>query len=354
MTITITVLGGGNGSHAAVADFCRAGHTVRWWRRNAADWADPSGRITYSGDFGQGEAVPELATDDLAAAVDGADLIVAPLPATVQDDLVPRLAEVLQSGQAVAFTPGTFVSWIGAGLRPDVVWLEAGTLPYLARITAPGEVKIPVLAHRLPVGSIPGEGPAADRAHEAFAAAFPMAVRVTDGFDAALTNWGPAIHPPLLVHNLGAIQSIGDGFDIHSEGSSPVVKRTMMALDGERMSLREALSIEGEHWPLATHYDKSPLGMYPPDGHDKLIASNLWREAISLDHRYLHEDVLCGLVLNASIGRLAGHSMPVSESILTLIGVALDIDPFTAGRTLDKLGITALAATREQARTGRG
>ena len=29
----VTVIGGGNGAFAAVADFTEAGHEVRWWRR---------------------------------------------------------------------------------------------------------------------------------------------------------------------------------------------------------------------------------------------------------------------------------------------------------------------------------
>ena len=32
----IAVLGGGNGSYAAAADFSEAGHEVRFWRRDAA------------------------------------------------------------------------------------------------------------------------------------------------------------------------------------------------------------------------------------------------------------------------------------------------------------------------------
>ena len=288
-----------------------------------------------------------------AAPYAGADLVVAPLPATVQADLVPRLADALEPGQVCAFTPGTFVTWMGAGLRPDVVWMETGTLPYLARLTGPGHVAIPVVSSRLPVGAIPGRGEAADSAHAVFADAYPTAVRVTNGFDAALTNWGPVIHPPLLVHNLGAIASLGDRFDIHSEGSAPVVKRTTSALDAERIALREVIGIPGEHWPLATHYDRSPLGMYPPDAHDKLVASNLWRESISLDHRYLHEDVVLGLVLTVSLGRLAGHHMPVSEAILTLLGVALELDPFAVGRTAEALGINSIAEAMSAANQGR-
>lgn len=83
--------------------------------------------------------------------------------------------------------------------------------------------------------------------------------------------------------------------------------------------------------------------MYPPDAHDRLAASNLWRESLYREHRYLQEDVLCGLVLNASLGRLAGWPMPLPESILQLIGVALGIGPWAVGRTAASLGITDLA-----------
>ena len=242
---------------------------------------------------------------------------------------------------------------MGATRRPDVTFLETGTLPYLVRVTGPGTVRIADVAARLPVGSVPGQGECADAAHAAFADAYPSAVRVSDGFDAALTNWGPVIHPPLVVQNLGAIESLGDRFDIHAEGTSASVKRTILALDDERIALRETLGVPGEHWPIRTHYARSPLGMYPPEAHDRLVASGMWRESLDLDHRYLHEDILCGLVLNASLGRLAGHPMPVSEALLSLIGVALDLDPFEVGRTAASLAAGDLQAVRRAARTGR-
>jgi len=347
----VTVLGGGNGSHAAVVDMVVKGFEVTWWRRRASTFP-PGGTIRHSGAFGSGTATPEHVTDDIGEAVGGAELVLIPLPAIAQGELLDRLETVLVSGQVVAFLPGTFGTWLGARRRPDVTFLEVGTLPYLARVTAPGEVQIPVAAARLPAGSIPGAGPRADLAHDIFAAVYPSAVRLTDGLDAALANWGPVIHPPLITHNLGAIQSLGDRFDIHSEGTSSAVKRAILALDDERIGLREAIGVPGEHWSIRTHYERSPLGMYPPDAHDRLVASGLWRESLDLEHRYLWEDVLCGLVLNASLGRLADHPMPQSEAILQLLGVALDIDPWSQGRTAASLGITDVDDARLRARTG--
>lgn len=341
MTLEVAVLGGGNGSHAAVVDMVLKGFAVTWWRREGSTFP-ASGTLRYSGVYGSGEVAPDSLTHDLRRAVADAELILVPLPATAQPELLDRLQPVLQADQVVAFLPGTFGTLLGSRRRPDVTFLEVGTLPYLARTTAPGEVSIPVAAARLPTGSIPGSGPRADRAQELFATAYPSTVRVCDGLDAALTNWGPVIHPPLITHNLGAIESLGDRFDIHSEGTSPAVKRAILALDEERIGLRRALGIPGEHWPISTHYQRSPLGMYPPDAHDRLVASNLWRESLDLEHRYLREDVLCGLVLNASLGRLAGHPMPQSESMLHLLGVALGIDPWAVGRTAASLGVDDL------------
>jgi opine dehydrogenase len=349
--LRVAVLGGGNGAHAAVVEMVQRGFDVRWWRRHHAGFS-PGGAVEFDGVLGDGRVEPATATGDLAAAVDGADLVLAPVPATAHEDLLARLAPVLTAGQVVVFTPGTAASWMGATCRPDVVFMETGTLPYLARCTRPGAVSIPVTASRLPTGSIPGVGPDAELAHQRFTLAFPSAVPLAHGLDAALTNWGPVIHPPLVALNLGAIESLGDRFDIHSEGTSASVKRVILALDDERTALRRALGLPGEHWPIRTHYERSPLGMYPPDAHDRLVASNLWRESLDLDHRYVHEDVLCGLVLNVSLGRLAGVAMPVGEAILALLAVALDVDPFSIGRTAESLHLDDLDAALARARGG--
>lgn len=345
----VTVLGGGNGSHAAVVELTLAGHEVAWWRRDAASFPE---RIRYDGILGEGTVEPALATNDLAAAVAGAALVLAPLPATAQPDLLDRLAPVLAPGQAVAFTPGTFGTWLGARQRPDVVFLETGTLPWLARLRDPGHVAIPVVATRLPVGSIPGEGAAADAAHRQFAELFPAAVRLSDGFDAALTNWGPVLHPPVFIHNLGAIESLGDAFDIHSEGTSETVRRSILALDDERIALREALGMPGEHWPIRWHYERSPNSMYGADAKDRLIASGIFRESLHLGHRYVEEDLILGLVLLATLGRAAQIEMPLAEALLTVAGRALGRDLVTEGRTAASLGLTDLDAARERARHG--
>ncbi|MFF5990914.1 NAD/NADP-dependent octopine/nopaline dehydrogenase family protein [Prauserella flavalba] len=346
----VTVLGGGNGSHAAVVDLSLGGHDVRWWRRSAP--FPDGGRLRYRTHDDAGEVTPALVTHDLGAAVKGADLIVAPVPATAQPELLDALTPLLAPGQAVAFTPGTFGTWLGAKRRPDVAFLETGTLPYLTRVTAPGEVSIPVISGNLPVGSIPGTGALADDAHARFAAAYPMAVRLADGLDAALSNWGPVIHPPLIAHNLGAIETIAERFDIHADGTSPSVLATTRALDAERIALRRALGFGEPHWPLTDYYAGRDTSMYPPDAKARLLASGLWRESVTLEHRYVGEDIRCGLVLNVALARLAGVEVPVGAAILTLVGTALGEDLLAEGRNPRSLGTEDLDELRRNAREG--
>src|ERR1041384_8530856 len=91
----ITVLGGGNGSFAAAGDMALAGHAVRLWRRDAeaVKAHNAAGGTIVVRDFrGHHPAKPSLITNDVAAAVHDAELIVCPAPATAHHDIARALA----------------------------------------------------------------------------------------------------------------------------------------------------------------------------------------------------------------------------------------------------------------------
>ena len=147
----IAVLGGGNGSFAAAADFALAGHEVALVRRDRSDVdAHLAAGATITLIDGKGRRVVPIShvTGDLAAAVRGAELILCPTPAFAQEDLARRVAPLLEPGQVVYLPPGTFGSYIFAkaahdvGRAKDVSFAETGTLPWLARKQGPYEVRI--------------------------------------------------------------------------------------------------------------------------------------------------------------------------------------------------------------------
>ncbi|HEY7246467.1 MAG TPA: NAD/NADP octopine/nopaline dehydrogenase family protein [Xanthobacteraceae bacterium] len=347
----IAVLGGGNGSFAAAGDFALGGHEVSLWRRDkgAVEAHRAAGGVIAVKDFaGAHTAKPALITPDIAAAVRGAELILAPVPATAQADIAQALAPHLADGQVVFLPPGTFGSLVFAqaaregGNRAEVAFAETGTLPWLARKHGPHEVAITVRAKRLPTGVFP----LARKVHALalLRAAFPGVIEdCGDALSAALMNAGPTIHPPLIIMNAGPLQHF-ERWDIHKEGTQPAIRRTTDALDAERIAVREALGYPAPHFPLADHYAREgEEWMYGRGSHDRLTGSGDWREHIALtSHRYMLEDTRMGLAFLVSVAELAGVRTPLARAFLAIGSAVCGEDFMRTGRTLASLGLGRL------------
>jgi len=356
----IAVLGGGNGSYATAADLAEQGHDVRLWRRDAAALAPviETGRITLKDYRGRRDVALALASADIGAAVRDAELIVIPLPAFAQLDIARALAPQLRDGQVVFLPPGTFGSYAmaravrDAGSVARVAFAETGTLPYLARKHGSAEVAITIRATRLPTGVFPAAQSASTLA--VIARAYPAVEPVEDALSGALMNAGPIIHPPLIVMNAGPLEHF-DRWDIHNEGTQPSIRRVTDRLDAERIAVREAIGYAPPHFPLSDHYENDRW-MYG-NAHDKLVDSGDWREHIDLRaHRYLREDVACGLAFLVSVADWAGVPCPVARGLLAIGGAIAGEDFSRAPRTLHALGLAGLdaAAMRRLLRDGLG
>lgn len=352
----IAVLGGGNGSIAAAVDLAEQGHQVVLWRRNAEGIAalNAAGNTLQLKDFNGTRPVTLAgATTDMGQALDGAQLIVCPTPATAQADIAAQMAPHLTDGQAVFLPPGSFGAWMmadqvrRAGNTADVSWAEAGTLPYLTRMHGPLTVAITTRATRLPTGVYPLRN--ADHAHAVITQAYPAVEPAGDALSGALMNAGPIIHPPLITMNAGPIEHF-DHWDIHNEGTQPAIRRVTTRLDAERMALREALGYGAPHFPLADHYDDAlPEWMYGNASHEKLTDSGDWREHLVLtQHRYMREDVAVGLAFLVSVADWAGVPAPTATGLLAIGSAICDTDFRASGRTLEALGLADLTVPQLQ------
>src|SRR5687768_6475122 len=90
-------------------------------------------------------------------------------------------------------------------------------------------------------------------------------------------------------------------------------------------------------FPYTTLF-RSAEGLYGAGAKDKLVASGLWREVLSYEHRYVSEDVVLGLTLLESAGRTGGVATPAVSGLLGVFGALLGRD-LTGGRALDHLGL---------------
>ncbi len=364
----IAVLGGGHGAYAAAADLSEQGHAVRLWRRDGAALEElaAAGAIALTDHGGRREIPISKITASLGQAVDGAGLIVIPLPATAQEELAAKLSPHLRDGQVVFLPPGSFGAFVmGRALRQsgngaDVSFAETGTLPYLARKhgppsrtadgkTAEGgaadggalEVTISGRATRLPTGLFPARNGGA--AFPVLQQAYPAVEPVSDALDGALMNAGPIIHPPLILMNAGPLEHF-EAWDIHNEGTQPSIRRVTDALDNERIAVREALGYGPPHFPLRDHYrEEGEEWMYGRRAHGALTESGDWRENIDLKgHRYMTEDVAVGLALLVSVAHWAGVAAPVAGGLLAIASAVTGQDFRATGRTLENLGLAGL------------
>jgi opine dehydrogenase len=343
----IAVLGGGNGSFAAVGDLAMAGHDVRLWRRDkgaVAAQRAAGGKIVVKDFAGRHEVALALVTNDIAEAVRGAELILCPAPATAQADIAAALSSHLTDGQVVFLPPGTFGSVLfaktawEAGNRADAAFAETGTLPWLTRKHGPFEAAITVRAKRLPTGVFPLKR--SDHALAVIAKAFPGVIEdCGDALSGALMNAGCIIHPPLITMNAGPLEHF-ERWDIHKEGTQASIRRVTDALDAERIAVRAALGYGAPHFPLANHYAREgEEWMYGRGSHDRLTDSGDWRERIVLTgHRYMLEDTRIGLSFLISVAELAGVATPLARAFAAIGGAICGEDFMTTGRTLQSLG----------------
>lgn len=351
----ITVLGGGHGCYAAAVEMAEKRHDVMLWRRDAAalQALDQLGQINIR-DYRGTRSVSVgfkgcdiTLSQDLQQAIQHAELIIIPLPATTHQDLATQAAPYFTEGQVVFLPPGTFGSYIFAKIMKDagntakVAFAETGTLPYLVRKHSANDIVVSGYAKRLPTGVLPSS--LSQHAFVALKQAYPSVEPIEDALSAALMNAGPIIHPPLIMMNAGPLEHF-EAWDIHNEGTQPAIRRVTSALDAERMQVREALGYAAPHFPLADHYNKEGEGeewMYGRGAHGKLTDSGDWREDINLlNHRYMLEDTRLGLSFLVSVGRWAGGvPTPVAAGLLSIASAVTGDDLYRSGRTLESLGL---------------
>jgi opine dehydrogenase len=354
LALRVAVLGGSHGGYAAAADLSLRGHRVRLWRRSATDFEAVlrTRRIRFDGDGIAGEAVLDRATTDLKEALDGAQVVLVPLPATAQEDVATRCAPHLTGEEVVMLTPGSLGTLVFARAvrhaqgKAPLALAETGSLPYLARKMGPAAVSAPVHAANLPTGVFPASR--TEPTLDLLARLYPSVRPCADALDAALTNTGPVTHPPLMLLNAGLIDS---GRSVLDAGDcTPAVLRVISAVDAERVRIREALGYVAPHYEL----DTAAEGLYGVGAREKLAQSGLPNEALTLGHRYVTEDVELGLALLVSLAEAVETPTPVCRSILTLFALLLGRDPLAEGRTWERLGLKGLGRDRVRSilRTG--
>ena len=347
----VTVIGAGLGGIALVANLGLAGYRLRLHDRDAARIAKVRARggLDVEG-IVQGFAPVELVSSQLAPSIDGADVIIVVTGSHFHADVARGLAPILRDGQTILLiqggTGGSLVvrrELERAGCRASVDVAEMDNYPYSLGWPEPTRVKMTIRKRFLQIAALPATR--IDMVMAKLGPMFPQAVAAPSILTTGLTNLNATLHVANMVGNIGRLEATGNTYRFYAEGYTPSLIALLEALDAERLAVASAFGakVSGIHaWLLQTY------GL----GGDTLRETfqRLTYEATgpyqwtgtppSLQHKYVIEDVPCGLVSMSSLGRAAAVATPVIDGLVTLTSAMLGRDFRAEGRNLEHLGLT--------------
>jgi len=348
---SIAVLGAGNGGCAAAADLGSRGFEVRLYNRSRAR-LEPMierGGLDRRGAAGEGFVELSLITDDLASAIQGADLIMLTVPISALPVYAEQLGAALPPDPVVFLDPGH----MGGGLflaheihrltgRTDVRTCEVSTLTYACRMDGPAAVNIMQRMRRLPFASFPGRHQA--ELFELVREVYPDIREARDVFETGFMDINAVEHPPQIICNAGWLEHTKGDYLFYYEGTTPGVGRVIDAADEERLAIAAAAGVATR--PFVEIF--RDMGYTTEEAAAQGSAHAALQDSApnraikgppSLDHRYLHEDVGWGLVPWAELGRSLGVETPLIDALITVGSVLGGRDYRREGLTLERLGL---------------
>jgi opine dehydrogenase len=171
---------------------------------------------------------------------------------------------------------------------------------------------------------------------------FPDLEPARNIIERGLTDFGALAHAPVVIANMNAIDR-QESFLFYYKGLTP---RTVAILD----RIEEEFNVVAEAYGASLIPMKELLNRYygcdTSSLHTAMQTVPNYRYSQSppsLDHRFLIEDVTATLIPLQQFARLAGLSIPVVDSVVTLAGVLTGIDFASTGRTLAQYGLEGLS-----------
>ena len=280
---TVAIIGAGIGGIYLAAELgtlgCRAAPD-RSRRQPARRYPRPRrDRCRGAGGF----AAIERVTTDLAAAVDGADVIAVCTGGKYQEGVARGLAPLLRDGQTILLIQGNTGGALvfrraldAAGCRAAVDIAEMDNYPYscwrLGADSDPADRRKKCLQ----IAAFPGNRIDAG-VRPARRRCFPHAVAAPTSLSTGFTNANAMLHVANCVANAGKIDR-GESYKFYAEGVTPAVARLYQAINAERVAVAAALGAEVptlEDWfertygvrgatlvgdlPAADHQQRRPL-----------------------------------------------------------------------------------------------
>jgi len=331
----IAVIGAGNSGLAMAAHLLSHHCPVHLWNR--AREGDPLGPIREAGGIEaqgkvRGRFLPDRVTSDVAAVLDGVDLIMVTVPAHAHAAVMEHLGPHLADGQTVVLNPGRTCGALECrnvlrrtGLRADVTLAETQTILYTCRKVGPAGVNILAFKRNVLFSALDPSRTAAvlNRLPECLR---PFLCPASNTLETGLGNVGMILHVAPMLFNIGWIESTRTRFKYYYEGITSSVGAFLEKVDAERVAVARVCGVET---PTVVEWMRRAYGVTGETLFACIKANTSYARIdapSSLQHRYLLEDLPTGLVPLEAIGRAVGVPTPLATLIIDLGGHVLGRD----------------------------
>jgi opine dehydrogenase len=353
---TVAIIGAGIGGVYLVAMLGLAGCRVRLHDIDDSRLSDlrVAKGIEVEGPGG-GFAPLEMATTDLKAAIDGADIIVIVTGGTFQETVARALAPLLRDGQLILLVQGNTCGSLivrraldQAGCRAKVDIAEMDNDPMSAWRRGATRIAPIVTKRGLQIATFPGHR--VDAVFPRLARLFPTAVAARNVVYTGFVNANAMLHVANCVGNAGLIDRGGD-YKFYAEGVTPMIARLYEAINAERVAVADKLGAKVPD--LAAWFDLT-YGVHEktlPETCQKLTfnADGPYQATgtpKSFEHKYVSEDVPAGLIPMSAIGSAVGVPTPAIDAVIVIAQCMAGKDFAANARTLDRLGLAGMGAAQ--------
>lgn len=344
---TFAVVGAGNGGQAMAGFLALRGFGVNLWNRSEdkVRALNDTGGIILEGEI-TGFARPNLITQHMGKAIDGAKTIMVTVPASGHRDVAKQMAPWLSDGQTVVLNPGRTGgalefrrALLESGCNCEITVAEAGTFVYASRTLGPGRSHIYSIKHKVPVAALP-----ATRTMEVLRnlrSAYPQFIPAESVLFTSFDNIGAVFHPLPTILNTGRIES-NLKYEHYREGITPSVGRALEEVDSERLAVARAFGVRARS---ALDWMEDTYGVRASSIYEA-VQQNPGYNGISapstLNTRYIFEDIPSSLVPIASLARIAGIKVPVIDAAISMASAIHGLDYRATGRCAESMGIAGM------------
>ena len=339
--MNVTVIGAGNSGLAMAAHLSQAGHRVSLWNRSRSTITKlMETHLIHCEGVIHGANPVDQVTDNIREALEHTDIVLITTPANSHKELAALIAGNITRETLIVLNPGRTFGALEFqevyrkynAILPQTI-AETQTIIYTCRKTAEDAVNIITFKDNVLIASVNAEENQnlIQRLPECLQPYFTLAASM---IQTSIGNVGMVLHCAPLLLNTGWTESKNSSYKYYYDGITPSVAALLEHVDEERVQVSEALGLKVEttrEWLMRT-YHVTGRDLY------ECIQQNAAYKTIeapeSLKHRYIFEDVPCGLVPLESVGLKLGVSMAYTSLIIDLAGKLLEVDFRKEGRNL--------------------